>query len=502
MTSSVPGRRARGLQPGVEREDPVDRHAVAGGDAGERLAPLHHVPLEDGDPHLRLHGRPVGGEGGGRGGRDLELVGARRRDGAAQLRVQVDQLGLADAGRGGDQGQRRRVGDGDLLDVGPALRLDLLGLEAERLGVAGHDGGRHQLRDVALGLGAQGAAPLGRGHRPVVRVAPGLGPLHGPQPGVVAGPGQPPVAGLLVELLEEAGRGVRRLLRIAPLVDPEVLLQPEEPAGRGDELPRPDRPGAAGGVVGEAALDHGQEDGVLGHALLAHDLLVARDVAVAAPEVLHVVGPDQRQLEEADVADHRLVDVDGDVVLGAELLEAVVELGQERDPVGRVGLRRRSPRGRAPPRAGRAAASRAPAPRWPRPPATRGWGPPARARRARRRARPPARPRRRRSRSPAGRSRADRRPARTAARRRRPPGGAAPAPPGATGRRPRPGRGRTAGASSVRRMRKSWAHRCRLCTGRRRPMGTMPSGQALWEENRPSPVAGTEAHSRRPRGPC
>src|SRR3970282_262394 len=88
---------------------------------------------------------------------------------------------------------------------------------------------------------------------------------------VVARPREAPVAGLGVDLLQVARGRARRLLRIAPLVDPEVLAQAHAPAGRRDELPRSHGTGAAPGQVREAALDHRDEDRVLWQTLLAHD---------------------------------------------------------------------------------------------------------------------------------------------------------------------------------------------------------------------------------------
>ena len=93
----------------------------------------------------------------------------------------------------------------------------------------------------------------------------------------------------------------------------------------------PGRARAAVREVAEAALDHREEDGVLREPLLLQDRAVPLHVAVRAAEPLHEVRARGARLEEADVPDDRLVHLDGDVVLGLELREVVVELGEERD---------------------------------------------------------------------------------------------------------------------------------------------------------------------------
>ncbi len=190
----------------------------------------------------------------------------------------------------------------------------------------------HELRDVALGLGAQDLLPGDRSHLPEVVIALGAGLEDPADAGVVAGPGEAPVAGLLVELLQVPRRGPGRLLRIAPLVDPEVLLQAEHLAGGADELPRPRGAGAAVREVAEPALDHREEDGVLREPLLLQDQAVPVHELVGPAEPLHEVLAGGAGLEEADVPDDRLVHLDRDVVLGLELLQIVVELREERDP--------------------------------------------------------------------------------------------------------------------------------------------------------------------------
>ena len=152
--------------------------------------------------------------------------------------------------------------------------------------------------------------------------------------GVVAGPGEPPVAELAVEGLQVRGGGARRLLRVAPLVHPEVLGEPHALAGGGDELPGAGGLGARVGEVREPALDHGEEDGVLGKAGLAQDGAVALLVAGQPAQPLHEVLSHHRRLEEADVGDHRLVHVDGDVVLGLQAAQVVADLREQRDRAG------------------------------------------------------------------------------------------------------------------------------------------------------------------------
>ena len=195
------------------------------------------------------------------------------------------------------------------------------------------DGGRHELRHVALGLGLQHAPP---GHGPEVLLPGALRARDLSWSGVVGGPGHPPVAELLVQLLQVARRRARRLLRVAALVDPEVLVEAHHLPGGGHELPGADRARDAHGHVREAALDHRQVDGVLRQPLLPHDLAVARDVGVRAREPADEVGADVRRLEEADVGDDGVVHLDRDVVLGLESLEIVVDLRQPRDRLGGV----------------------------------------------------------------------------------------------------------------------------------------------------------------------
>ena len=89
---------------------------------------------------------------------------------------------------------------------------------------------------------------------------------------------QVPISKLVVELAEVARGGTGALDGIPPLVEPEVDAKAKAASGGVDELPGPRSSCPGVGQGREAALDHRQEDGVLGEALLSEDVLHHRDV--------------------------------------------------------------------------------------------------------------------------------------------------------------------------------------------------------------------------------
>jgi hypothetical protein len=125
------------------------------------------------------------------------------------------------------------------------------------------------------------------------------------------------VAERAVELVEVLARGDRGLQRVAPLVHPEVLAEPEAATGAGDELPRAGRARPRGGSGGEAALDHGEVHGVPRETAAREQRGHHRDVPRGAGHPLAEPLP-PRALEELDVLGDRRLHLHRDVVLGGE----------------------------------------------------------------------------------------------------------------------------------------------------------------------------------------
>ena len=333
-----------GLQ-AVGAQDGLLGHAVGAGDLRQRLALLDLVLGEAealGGPQRRV----------GLLERDLRPLGqpngpaAGRRAKAAQLRVQIAHRLEGRARRLGDGVQIGRVGHRGLFDLPRLLELDV---EAEALGVLRDQRRGDELGHVVLGLGAQRAALA---HHPpeVARALLADGLVDLSFAGVVARPGEIPVAvEALLQVSQIVRGGERALERVAALVDPEVGQQAVAAAGADDELPHARGLRERVGIGVEAALDHRQVDQIDGHALLLEHGTDERQEAAAprepVSEVLAGVG-----LEEADVRDHGVVQLDGNVVLGAQLVFGdALELGEPdrlgRSCAGGIGERRAVERG-------------------------------------------------------------------------------------------------------------------------------------------------------------
>ena len=152
----------------------------------------------------------------------------------------------------------------------------------------------------------------------------------------------------VLQVREVARSGERRLDGIAPLVHPEVGVQAVPATGPDHELPQPGRLGEGVRVGAEAALDHAQVDEIERQALFLQDVAHERHEPRAAPEPLGEMHA-RVGLEEADVGDHRVVQLDGDVVFGAQLvLGDAGQLGEtqlRRARRRRIGERRAVDRG-------------------------------------------------------------------------------------------------------------------------------------------------------------
>src|SRR4051812_43535138 len=299
----------------VRAEDGALAHAVGAGDLGERLALLDLV-LREPQPLLGADLLEVRRELvlGTLGQPHREL--ARRRAETAQLGVQLADLLDRRAGGIGDDLEVRRVLDDHLVRVERLLVVDA---EAEPFGMLGDERGGDELRNVMLGLGAQDAALRHQTPEVARRVAPdGLVDLALAR--VVAGPREVPVTVIpLAQVAQVLARGLGGLDGVAALVDPEVGLDPVAAARADHELPESGRLRGGVGVGVEAALDHREIDEIVGNALSLQDGVhrgqPLRRAREPAAEVLAGVG-----LEETDVGDDRVVQLDGDVVLGAQLL--------------------------------------------------------------------------------------------------------------------------------------------------------------------------------------
>src|SRR5215207_2956966 len=101
---------------------------------------------------------------------------------------------------------------------------------------------------------------------------------------VVGAHRQLPVAEAVVQPLQVAGRGARRLLEAVALVDVGRLAQAEARAGAGDELPQPRGRGPRTRGRAPGALDLSEPDDVFGHALLAENLPRQRHVLAGAAQ--------------------------------------------------------------------------------------------------------------------------------------------------------------------------------------------------------------------------